>query len=160
MLEWTRAKEDMMALAERRAEVVWEGDLFRGGGRLSTRSSGVLTDQAVTWAARTEQPDGKTSPEELLAAAHASCYSMALSNTMAQAGSPPERLQVTATCSIDRKPEGGIRVSTMRLHARGRAPGIDQARFEELAREGERNCPISNAIRGNVEIQVSAELES
>ena len=149
-----------MALAERRAEVVWEGDLFKGGGHLSTRSSKVLTDQPVTWAARTEQPDGKTSPEELLAAAHASCYSMAFSNTLAQAGSPPERLQVTAICSIERKPEGGIRVSTMQLQVRGRVPGIDQARFEELAREGEQNCPISNAIRGNVEIQVSARLES
>lgn len=148
-----------MAEAERRAEVVWNGDLMSGSGTLTLVSSGVLRESPVTWASRTQAPDGRTSPEELLAGAHAACYAMALSATLARAGSPPERLQVTAVASFDRRPEGGFKVSTMDLTVRGRVPGIDQARFEELARQGEQGCPISNAIRNNVEIRLSAVLE-
>lgn len=147
-----------MALAERRAEVVWSGDLTAGSGRLSLRSSGLATEVPVTWASRTEAPDGKTSPEELLAAAHASCYAMALSATLGRAGTPPERLEVTAVASLDRA-DGGVRVSAVELTVRGRVPGLDQAGFQDAARTAETRCPISNAIRNNVEIRLNAQLE-
>jgi lipoyl-dependent peroxiredoxin len=148
-----------MALAERTAHAVWEGTLTEGAGRVTAESSGLFTDAPVTWVARTEQPGGKTSPEELLAAAHAACYAMAFSNTLAKAGHPAERLEVTATASLDRKPEGGVKVSGMDLRVRGRVPGLDQAGFEDAAATAEQGCPISNAIRGNVEIRLNAELQ-
>lgn len=147
-----------MATAERRAEVTWTGDLMRGSGQLTLASSGALRDSAVTWAARTERPDGRTSPEELLAAAHAACYAMAFSATLGRRGSPPERLQVTAVASLDRM-EQGFKVTAMDLTVRGRVPGLDQAGFEEAARTAEQGCPISNALRGNVEIRLHAMLE-
>ncbi len=147
-----------MPMAERRAETIWEGNLTEGRGQL-TSGTGVLRDQRVTWAARTEDPAGMTSPEELLASAHASCYAMALSATLGRRGTPPERLHVTAVAALDRKEGGGVKVSTMDLHVRGRVPGLDQAGFEEAAREGEQGCPISNAIRNNVDIRLRAELE-
>jgi lipoyl-dependent peroxiredoxin len=89
-----------MALAERRAEVVREGDLLRGGGKF-TIGSGAMGEMPVIWASRTERPDGKTSPEELIAAAHGSCFAMALSNVLAQGGTPPERLEISAVCRFD-----------------------------------------------------------
>lgn len=147
-----------MAQAERRAEVVWDGDLMRGSGRLNLASSGALSESAVTWASRTEQADGRTSPEELLAGAHASCYAMAFAATLARAGSPPEQLRVSAVCTLDRRPEGGFKVTSMTLTVRGRVPGIDDARFREIAAQAEQGCPISNALRGNVEITVDAAL--
>lgn len=148
-----------MAQAERRAEVVWDGDLVRGSGRLNLVSSGALTDSAVTWASRTESADGRTSPEELLAGAHASCYAMAFAATLARAGSPPELLRVSAVCALDRRPEGGFKVTSMALTVRGRAPGLDDARFKEVAAQAEQGCPISNALRGNVEIRIDAALD-
>jgi lipoyl-dependent peroxiredoxin len=144
--------------AERRARAVWEGTLLEGQGRLSTESTPVLSDQSVTWASRTEDPGGRTSPEELLAAAHAACYAMALSGALANEGTPAERLEVTAACSFDKVGEGWG-VTSMRLHVRGWVPGLERAAFEEVARAGEEGCPISNAIRGNVEIRLTAELE-
>lgn len=148
-----------MAGIERRARATWEGSLADGSGRFSMESSGILTDSPVTWAARTEQPDGKTSPEELLAAAHASCYCMALSGHLGRAASAPERLEVECTVTFAKKPEGGYKVATSTLRVRGRVPGLDQAAFEKEAREGEKGCPVSNAIRGNVEITVEATAE-
>ncbi len=111
----------------------------------------------VSWSARTQTPEGKTSPEELLAAAHASCYAMALSSTLAKRGTPPEELQVKAVCSFD-KVGDGWKVTMMDLEVHGRVSGIDQARFEEAAKAGEKGCPISNAIRNNVEIKLTAKL--
>ena len=148
-----------MATAERRAEVTWNGDLMSGSGQLTAGSSGVLTDAPVTWAARTETPGGKTSPEELLAASHASCYAMAFSATLGRRGTPPERLHVTATAALDRADQG-FKVTSMDLDVRGRVPGLDQAGFEEAARAAEQACPISNAIRNNVPIRLNATLES
>jgi osmotically inducible protein OsmC len=113
----------------------------------------------VTWAARTEQPDGKTSPEELLAAAHAACYAMAFSNTLVKRGNRPERLQVEAVCTFD-KTDTGYKVGSVTLTVKGEVPGMDQTAFEEAAREGEQGCPVSNALRGNVEIRVEAQLET
>jgi osmotically inducible protein OsmC len=148
-----------MPLAERTAEAIWEGDLLKGSGQFSMVSSGIISGQPVTWASRTEQPGGKTSPEELLAAAHACCYGMALSHNLAQRGNPPTRLHITATCVLDRKQGGGVEVTTMNLTVRGQVPGLDQAGFEEAARAGEQGCPISNAIRNNVKINLTAVLE-
>ncbi len=145
-----------MANVERRAHVVWEGDLARGSGTLTEDSSGALSDAPVTWASRVERPDGKTSPEELIAAAHASCYSMALSNTLAQGGHAPERLEVEAVCTFD--DEQG-KITTVDLNVRGTVPGLGgQEEFENATREADQGCPVSNALRGNVEIRVNASL--
>ncbi|MHB1134272.1 MAG: OsmC family peroxiredoxin [Chloroflexota bacterium] len=147
-----------MPLQQRRAEVTWEGNLTKGAGRVSA-GTGVLKDSPVTWASRTERSDGKTSPEELIAAAHASCYAMAFSNTLDKAGHPPTRLHITATCSLE-KIEGGIKIDAMDLDVTGVVPGIDQATFARLAVEGEKGCPVSNALRNNVTIRVNANLEN
>ena len=146
--------------AERTARARWEGDLIEGRGTVSATTSGLFTDTPVTWAARTESPDGMTSPEELLAAAHAACYAMAFANFLAKAGTPPRTLNVEATATFAPKEGGGMHVSTMELRVEGDVPGLDQAAFEQAARDGEAGCPISNAIRGNVEISVSATLAS
>jgi len=143
--------------ATRKSTTIWEGNLLSGNGVLTLDSSGVGGGFPVTWAARTEGPSGKTSPEELLAGSQASCYAMALSHTLAQQGTPPQRLQVTAACTFD--PAQG-KVTTMEIHVRGRVPGMDQAAFAEVASKGEQGCPIANALRGNVEIRLTAELES
>jgi osmotically inducible protein OsmC len=148
-----------MAVAERRAEVTWQGNLTQGQGVASLSSSGVLTDTPVTWAARTERSDGKTSPEELIAAAHASCFAMAFSNTLDKAGSPPERLHVTAVCALDRV-DGKMKIVSMDLNVQGVVLGKTQAEFAELAKTAEQGCPVSNALRGNVEIRLTATLES
>lgn len=148
-----------MLKAERRAEVVWEGTLMQGSGRLVSVGSGAISNLPMTWASRTERSDGKTSPEELLAAAHAGCYAMAFSHTLAQAGTPAERLTVDATCTFEQV-EGGFKVSTMVLDVRGKVPGLDQAGFEKTALQAEQGCPVSNALRNNVAISVNAHLES
>jgi len=142
----------------RTARAVWEGDLFQGSGRIWTESSEVLVGIPVTWASRAEEPQGRTSPEELLAAAQAACFSMALSNVLAKAGHPAERLDVRATASFD-KTDGGWRVTTMRLEVNGRVPGADEAGFQRSAEAASVGCPISRALEGNVRIELSAKLE-
>jgi len=144
-------------VAKRRAEVTWENDLIRGTGRVRF-GSGALPDTGVTWLSRTEQPGGMTSPEELLAAAHASCYAMAFSGTLAGNRTPPTRLDVTAECAFD-KVGDKWKVTTMELTVNGVVPNISSSEFEEMARIGEAGCPISNALRNNVEIKVNASLE-
>ncbi len=148
-----------MAIADRRAEVTWEGPLSEGAGALGLVSSGAAS-LPVTWASRVERPDGRTSPEELLAAAHASCYSMALAAALGRAGAPPERLDVSAVVSLGPRPGGGVEVTASTLEVRGVVPGLDEAGFQELADTAEKGCPISNAIRGNVTITLSAVLAS
>jgi osmotically inducible protein OsmC len=147
-----------MAMAERQAEAVWEGGLRDGAGRITGTTSGALGELPVTWVARTEAPGGKTSPEELVAAAHASCFSMALSADLGKAGTPPERLNVSATVTLDMV-DGAPTVTTSVLRVRGRVPGIDQAGFEEAANGAGRNCPISRLLAG-AEISVEPTLES
>jgi len=149
-----------MAMAERRADVVWEGNLATGKGTIVSGTSGAIGNLPVSWPARTEQPGGKTSPEELLAAAHAACYAMALSHVLAQGGTPAERLAVSANVGLDPKPGGGVQVIFSHLTVRGHVQGLDQAGLEAAARSGEEGCPISNALRGNVEIAVEATLEN
>src|SRR5712692_11394950 len=121
---------NLMAKAERKAEVTWEGSLMQGSGKIVSVGSGALGELPITWASRTERSDGKTSPEELIAAAHAGCYAMAFSNTLNSGGTPPERLHVTATCTLDRV-GGGLKITTVRLDVRGRVPNLDHAGFEQ-----------------------------
>ena len=143
-------------VAKRRAEVTWEIDLIRGTGRLRF-GTGALPETGVTWAARTEQPGGKTSPEELLAAAHASCYAMALSGTLAANRTPPTRLDVTAVCTFD-EVGGKWKVTVMELTVKGVVSGINNSEFKEIAKTAESSCPISNTLRNNVEIELNASL--
>jgi lipoyl-dependent peroxiredoxin len=143
--------------AIRRAHAVWEGDLLKGHGRFKVES-GALPESAISWAARTESSGGKTSPEELLAAAHASCFSMALSAGLGRAGKPPERLSVDATCTFD-KVGDGWKVTTMVLDVRGKVPGLDASGFQEAAKKAGEGCPISGALKGNVDVRVNAMLE-
>jgi len=145
-----------MAMAERTAECIWEGDLAHGNGSV-TVDSGALPTFPVTWASRTERSNGKTSPEELIAAAHASCFSMALSHDLAEAGTTPERLKVRATATLDAV-EAGLRVTTMDIEVWGRVPGLDLEGFLKAAEGAKNGCPVSNALTG-VEIRVKAYLE-
>jgi lipoyl-dependent peroxiredoxin len=142
--------------AESTANAVWEGDLAHGGGRVAP-ASGAFEEQEVTWASRTSRSAGKTSPEELIAAAHAACYAMAFSHTLAEAGHTPERVEVSATATFET--EGGPRISTMALVVRGRVPGIDESAFQEAANGAKDGCPVSAALKGNVEITLDATLE-
>ncbi len=145
--------------AIRRAEATWSGPLTSGTGTVSAVSSGSFTELPVTWAARTEAPGGRTSPEELVAAAHAACFSMALSGALARAGTPPERLDVAADVTFD-KLEAGWRVVSSALTVRGKIPGISAADFKAAAEEARDGCPISQALIGNVALSVEATLES
>jgi len=155
----TDLKGARMATAERQARVLWEGSLLDGSGELEFASSGI-GKYPVTWASRVERPEGRTSPEELLAASHAACYAMAFSATLGRDGNLPERLDVTATVSLDPKQGGGVEVTSSALEVRGVVPGLDQAGFQAAAEEAEKGCPISNALRNNLRITVSATLES
>ena len=148
-----------MAMAERTATTTWEGDLPKGQGTVSV-SSGAIGDFPVTWASRSEKrSEGKTSPEELIAAAHSSCFSMALSNVLAQGGHPPDSLEVSSTVVFDMV-DGAPKVTESRITVHGRVPGIDEAGFQEAVRTAEQGCPVSNALRGNLEMPVDAALES
>lgn len=137
------------------ATTVWEGDLGSGSGT-TTPASGAFDAVDVSWGSRTERAAGKTSPEELLAAAHAACFCMGLSHELGEAGTPPERLEAEA--QVDFVPGEGVKSS--RITVRGRVPGIDQATFESAAHSAGEGCPISGALTGNVEIAVDATLES
>jgi osmotically inducible protein OsmC len=143
--------------AERRAEVTWTGDLASGSGTIERVGSGAFGPLEVSWAARTEeQSGGKTSPEELIAAAHASCFSMALSSGLAKAGTPPERLETSATVTF--VPGSGITKSA--LTVRAVVPGLDEAAFREAAEAAKVNCPVSQALAAVPEITLEAQLET
>ncbi len=145
-------------MADRRAECVWEGNLTQGNGVTSV-GSGAFGPVPVSWAARTEQSNGKTSPEELIAAAHASCYCMALSHELTQKGHPPTRLDATSVVTIDRV-EGAMKVTTSKLNVRGKVEGIDQASFQEAATAASKGCPVSRALGGVDIVLESAVLEA
>jgi osmotically inducible protein OsmC len=136
------------------ATTVWEGDLAKGAG-VTTPESGAFPATDVSWASRTKRAAGKTSPEELLAAAHASCYSMALSHELGEAGTPPDRLETTAT--VDFVPGEGVKSS--HIVVSGRVPGVDADAFAAAARAAGEGCPISAALKGNIAISVEATLE-
>ncbi len=145
-----------MATAERRAEVVWNGDLQSGSGTFDLTSSGAMTGAAISFATRTENPSGNTSPEELIAAAHASCYAMALSNVLHEGGNDAEELRVNATCVLDMD---SLKITTETLDITGRVPGLDADGFQQAAEQADQVCPVTNALRGNVDVQVNATLE-
>jgi lipoyl-dependent peroxiredoxin len=144
-------------MATHTAKATWEGDLAGGSGQAEL-DSGAAPAIDMTWKGRVEGVEGMSSPEELLAAAHASCFSMALSHELSGAGNPPERVSVTAAVSIE-PVEGGFAVKRSELSVRGSVPGIDAAAFEEAARAAAEGCPISGALRGNVDVSVDATLE-
>lgn len=141
-------------MADRTASVVWEGDLLSGKGAATLESSGLASNLPVSWASRTEEPNGQTSPEELIAAAHASCFSMAFSKQLADRGTPPERLETSATVTF----VAGEGVTTSALTVRVTAPGLDEDALAEAATAAKDGCPVSQALAGNVEITVDASL--
>ena len=141
---------------ERRAEVRWEGDLMSGRGTIEHVGSGALGGLDVTWPSRAESPDGRTSPEELIAAAHASCFSMALSNTLAQEGHAPERLATSATVTF----QPGTGITRSAIEVEGTVPGLDEEAFRRAAEQAKENCPVSKALAGNVEMTVTARLRA
>jgi osmotically inducible protein OsmC len=130
-----------------------------GRGTIVETGSGALSDLGVSWKARTEEPGGLTSPEELIAAAHAACFSMALSHGLAQGGHAPERLEVGAVCTFEQVGDGW-QITTMELTVEGRVPGIDEEAFEGAAEQAKEGCPVSGALAGNVEITVRPRLLS
>lgn len=140
------------------AEVTWSGDLVAGTGMINYVSSGAFTRLPVTWGSRTEAHEGRTSPEELVAAAHAACFSMAFSGQLARNGTTATRLDVRAVVTFD-KVEAGWRLTRSELSVTGTVPGIDAATFTKLAEAAKDGCPISQALKGNVELNVSATLD-
>lgn len=141
---------------DRKAEVTWQGDLMSGSGSVDSVTSGAFGGLDVSWPARTEEPNGKTSPEELIATAHAACFSMAFSNGLAQVGHAPEQLNTSATVTF--QPGEGITKSA--LEVVGRVPGMDASEFQQAAEQAIANCPVSKALAGVPEISVTARLES
>jgi lipoyl-dependent peroxiredoxin len=141
---------------ERRAEAVWQGDLLNGSGTIAQVPSGAFGPLDVSWASRAEEPNGRTSPEELIAAAWASCFAMALSNVLAKAGNPPEKLETSATITF--QPGEGITKGA--LTVRGTVPGLDQAGFDAAANDAKVNCPVSQALTGIPDVTLDAQLAS
>jgi osmotically inducible protein OsmC len=141
-------------MTERSAQVTWSGSLMEGGGTIERVGSGALGPLEVTWPSRAEEPAGRTSPEELIAAAHAACFSMALSHGLAQAGSPPERLETEATVTF----VPGTGITKVALRVRGSVPGLDEAAFVEAAEAAKAGCPVSKALAGVPEITLDAAL--
>jgi len=145
-----------MAEITREARAVWQGDLRKGEGRISTGST-VLADQPYSFAMRFEDSPG-TNPEELIAAAHAACYSMAFANTLDKNGYSPESIQTHATCTLARQEGGGFRITRMNLSVRGRVPGISAETFARIAEEADKGCPVSNLLRPGLKIVRETDL--
>lgn len=145
-----------MVQATQQASVQWDGTLAKGSGVI-TLTGGATGALPVSWASRTGHVSGKTSPEELLAAAHASCFAMAFAHTLEERGTPPQRLSVVADCTFEQT-DTGFKVSRLTLAAEGEVSGVTQEQFADAARAAEAFCPISNALRGNVDITLTARL--
>jgi len=144
-------------MADRTARVTWSGSLMEGSGTIESTGRGAISDLEVTWASRSEEQEGgRTSPEELIAAAHAACFCMALSHGLAQAGNAPDKLDVKATSTF----VPGTGITEMKLDVTGTVDGIDEQAFQEAARAAADNCPVSIALKGNVEIVLDARLAS
>jgi len=143
-------------MAESTARSSWQGDLESGRGTIEQVGSGTFGPLDVTWAARTGERSGQTTPEELIAAAHAACFSMAFSSRLAKAGSAPERLEVSATVAF----VPGTGITTSVLDVEGVVPGMDEATFTSIAEDAKDNCPVSKALTGNVELSVTSRLVS
>ena len=143
--------------ATREARAVWTGDLLTGGGTVSG-TTGKFTDVPVSWSARTEAPGGKSSPEELLAAAHAACYAMALSADLGRAGLKPARIEVSAKVTFDKVGDKWTVVSSD-LDVKAQVAGADAKKLAEVAEGTKENCPISRALKGNVRLSVRSALQ-
>jgi osmotically inducible protein OsmC len=140
---------------DRRADVIWKGSLMEGAGTITKTTTGAIGQLPVSWAARTEDAtEGETSPEELIAAAHAACFSMALSHALAQAGSPPDELATSATVTF----QPGAGITKIALTVEGSVPGLDEAAFVEAAEGAKENCPVSKALASVPEITLDARL--
>ena len=142
---------------ERRAHATWKGDLRGGSGQFDLESSGSISGQEVTFASRFEQPGGKTSPEELIAAAHATCISMALANGLAQDGHAPTKLETDAEVTLDNA-DGGFKITKIQLTVRGEVEGLDEPAFRKAAEQAKENCPVSKALGAVPEISLDASL--
>ena len=140
---------------ERRAEVTWQGSLMEGSGRIDSSTSGKLDGFEIDWRARSEEAGGKTSPEDLIAAAHAACFAMALSHELAQAGTPPEELKTSATVSF----QPGEGITRIALTVRGRGAGLDEDSFARAAQAAKENCPVSQALAAVPEITLDAAFD-
>jgi lipoyl-dependent peroxiredoxin len=140
---------------DRKAEVTWQGDLMSGSGRIDSVTSGSIGGLDVSWPARSEEPEGKTSPEELIAAAHATCFSMALAHGLAQEGHAPEQLQTSAVVTF----QPGEGITKIALEVAGRVPGMDEEGFKQAAKGAQENCPVSKALAGVPEISLNSRLE-
>lgn len=145
-------------MVDRKSTSVWEGDLKSGQGTTSFDSSGAVEPVKVTWPARSEDPGGKTSPEELIAAAHASCFNMALSGALARGGHDPEQLETSAVVTFST--DGGAHIAGVALTVRGTVPGISEEDFKAAAEQAKDGCPVSKALTGNVAITLDAALAS
>jgi lipoyl-dependent peroxiredoxin len=140
---------------ERTAQVTWNGSLMDGSGTITSTTSGAIGEQPVSWASRAEDANGKTSPEDLIAAAHAACFAMALSHGLAQAGTPPDELKTSATVTF----QPGEGITKIALTVEGRVPGIGESAFLEAAEGAKANCPVSKALAGVPDISLEARLE-
>jgi osmotically inducible protein OsmC len=145
-----------MAEFNRKAGVLWTGDLKTGKGLISTESQ-TLFELPYSYATRFEDEVG-FNPEELIAAAHAACLSMSVANTLAKDGFTPVQTETTATCTLAPKNGGGYEITNLRLHVRCEVPDIDEARFNELVMEADRNCPVSNLVRNGADIEITTAL--
>lgn len=141
---------------ERTANAEWQGDLISGSGTVSTES-GAVRDATIKWSSRAEAADENTSPEELIAAAHAACVSMALAHGLAQAGTPPQRIESQATSTFDQVGDG-FRMTKMHLRIRGTVDGLDEDGFRKAAEDAKDNCPVSQALSDDVAVTVEAAL--
>jgi lipoyl-dependent peroxiredoxin len=144
---------------ERDAHATWTGDLKGGQGEFELESSHAIEHEQVTFSSRFEQPGGKTSPEELIAAAHATCFSMALANGLAQSGHAPAKLETDAKVTLD-SVDGGFGITAIHLTVRGEVEGLDEAGFEQAAEDAKKNCPVSKALASVPEITLDASLGS
>ena len=142
---------------ERNAKATWQGDLKGGSGEFDLQSSGAIKGEQVTFASRFEQPGGKTSPEELIAAAHATCFSMALANGLAQDGHAPTKLEIEAQVTLDNTGEG-FGITAIQLKVRGQVDGLDESGFKQAAEQAKKNCPVSKALAAVPRIELDAEL--
>ena len=141
---------------ERSAHATWQGDLMSGSGEIHEVPSGAFGPLQVTWAARADEPEDKTCPEELIAAAHAACFAMALSGGLAKAGHAPEKLETSAAITF----VPGTGITKAALTVVGTVPGLDEAGFKEAADQAKEGCPVSRALTGNVELTLDARLQN
>jgi osmotically inducible protein OsmC len=145
-----------MAEIYRKAGVVWSGDLKEGSGLISTESQ-VLYEQPYTYMTRFADTPG-TNPEELIAAAHAACLSMAVANTLRKQGFEPRRTDTNATCTLAAR-NGGHEITAMELHVRGEVPGIDEETFNKIVMQADESCPVSNLLRDQIKIKITTTLK-